>query len=129
MNDNGGDGIQEARFRRIMPVGEGEARGVYARLLGEGFDAVLAALVVYGIAEGFAREAGEAPGDPTRFHEGVRRNVGAPLPEGLDADELMDRARDAMRDPDLLDGKLVGEIEEIALVIGRDVRRGAAPTP
>jgi len=64
-----------------------------------------------------------------RFHEDTRRHVGATLPEGLDADELMDRARDAMQDADLLDGKTIAEIEEIALVIGQDIRRGAPPAP
>jgi hypothetical protein len=127
MNDNGEAPHLEIRFRRLMPVGEGEARGVYARLLGEGFDAVLAGAVVYNVAEGFSRASGEPDGDPMRFHEGIRRGVGAPLPDGLDADTLMERSRDAMTDPNLLDALLYEEIEEIALTIGADILRESAP--
>ena len=119
------------KFRQgLTLVGDGAARQVYFGLLSEGFDAILASCVVYNIAEGFSREAGNPDADPERFHEGPTAHVGADLPEGLDADDLRERARDAMRDPALFDGLEIGDIEAIAMVIGRDMLRdAAAPRP
>jgi len=54
MNENREETVQARRFPRFMPVGEGEARGVYVRLVGEGFDGALAGSVVYNIVEGFS---------------------------------------------------------------------------
>lgn len=130
MNDNADLHVNVTRFRRPLPVGSGPARLAYLRLVGEGFDQVLSASVVYSIAEGFSRESGNPPGDPMRFHEHVRRHAGAELPDGLDEDLLVERARDAMADPALLDAMDVGEIEEVAMVIGADMHRdAAAPAP
>lgn len=127
--EGGRDVVVKVAGAPLMAVGTGAARRVHALLMGEGFDAVLADSVVYGIAEGFSREAGNEPGNPRRFHDGLGRHAGADLPEGLDADTLADRARDAMSDADILEGKTVAEIEEIALLIGADAYRERMPSP
>ncbi len=130
MRASANDYLGEAvNFVDIIAVGTGGGRHAYARMLGEGFDAMLAHIVVYGVAEGFSRAAGHPEGDPSRFHDGAGRDAGADLPEGLDADALSDRAREAMRDERLFAGLLVDQIEDVAMTVGADLYLDRAPVP
>lgn len=126
-----GEDVNQAivRTASVVAFGSGPARRVHATLMGEGFDAVLSDTVVYGIVEGYSREAGNPPGDPRRFYDGLGPTAGADLPDGLDADTLAERARDAMTDADVLEGMTAEEIEDVALVIGADIHRDRAPSP
>ena len=120
---------EEVSFVDVIAVGTGGGRHAYARMLGEGFDAMLAHIVVYGVAEGFSRAAGHPEGDPSRFHDGEGRDAGADLPEGLDSDSLSDRAREAMRDERLFAGLLVDQIEGVAMTVGADLYLDKVPAP
>ena len=117
-NDNNVE-IVVQRFRRIVPIGAGEARQVYVGLLGEGADALLAEAVVYCFTEGFSRASGNNPGDYMRFHEHVHRDVGADLPEGLIAEVLREEALQIIAGDDLNDLTLT-QIEDLCLEKGRE---------
>lgn len=118
----------EVSFVDVISVGTGGGRNAYARMLGEGFDAMLSHIVVYGIAEGYSRAAGHDDGEPARFHDGVGRDAGADLPEGLDAETLADRAREAMEDERLFTGLLIDQIERVAMTVGADLYLDQAPS-
>jgi hypothetical protein len=107
-------------FARIMPIGEGEAREVYARALHDGYDAMLAEIVVYCLVEGFSRASGNDSGDYMRFHEHLHRNVGADLPEGLTPETLYSEAKSVMTDRRInrLNGQ---EMEDFAMEMGGEL--------
>jgi len=133
MNDNdiskAGIKLEVQTFKRAMALGEGAARHVYARALGRGEDAIMAEIVVYNLVEGFSRAAGNPPGNPSRFHEHLHRNVGAALPEGLEVDLLEERAEELMSGEEI-DGMTVAEMEEYCLAQGARLHEPAlAPAP
>lgn len=112
------------RFRRIMPVGSGGARQVYAGLIGEGMDAIMTELAVYAFTEGFSRAAGNAPADYMRLHEHLHRGVGADLPDGLTAEALRQEALSIMKG-DAADGLTFAAIEAMCIERGREFHAAA----
>jgi hypothetical protein len=114
------DDLVFRRHSKIMDVGHGEARGVYAKMLGEGRDAIMAEIVVYGVTEGFSRAAGNPAGNYMRFHEHLHLNVGADLPDALTAEALYEEAA-ALADGQDMNGFSVRKMERFAMVKGAEL--------
>lgn len=111
--------LEMRHYSRIMDVGSGDARGVYAKMIGKNYDAIMAEVVVYGFVEGFSRAAGNPPGNYMRFHEHIHLNVGADLPEGLTADALYEEAI-RIADGNQMNGFTLQKMEDFAIKNGMD---------
>ncbi len=105
------------RYRKLVDIQAPGTHGAYSRMVAAGRDAIMSAIAVYGVVEGYRRAEGETP----MSIDAVEQGDGC-VPEGVSADEIASAAA-AFYDDEGNTGLDVQSIQDRALAAGERLHR------